>query len=89
MLLGYKWNRASAGVEMTLDKFYNDPTLPTHDPNSRFITPCSPGDPLYDDNFNLYANPVAGILPNGTNRIKLTTKEANQSRLCTKERGKF
>ena len=89
-MLGYKWNRGGGqNLTMDLNTFFYDSSLPHHDENARYLVPCSPGDDLYDYNFRLVPNPIPGVRPDGTPRTKLTCQEANQSRVCTRERGVF
>ena len=81
---GYKYHRGGRTIDLTLKKYYYDVNLQGHNPQSRFITPLSPGEDLIDGQFK----PIPNYLQrqNRPHATKLTALEANASRLCTRFR---
>ena len=66
---------------MTLDRYYNDPTVPGHDPRHKYFSVIDPGDPILDDMFNRIPNPHPVNEQNP--RSKYTCAEANTIRVTT------
>ena len=69
------------GTNHTLEKLFNDPTSAGYNPNSRLIYPLEAKNKLYDHDFKPIENPAQA-----NRRGKLTCREANDTRLCTKIR---
>ena len=78
---GYVINKGNRQNDLTLDRYYNDPTVPGHDPRHKYFSVIDPGDPILDDMFNRIPNPHPVNEQNP--RSKYTCAEANTIRVTT------